>query len=232
MREVKFFIVAVMFVFLGGTYQAYGVYDDFDDGVLDSAWQISYTNATGWTYQESGTNLTVSGVTGTATGWNSVFLRQNLVTAGDFKISCAMSWNSVHWEEDYQSFAVQVYSGGQLKIYNGYHDAWVLHRGQKAAKIEGSMYTSGWDTLPYTGSALVEIERKDGLVTASWDGNVLLSSASNVAVDQVGIEFASCQYDSYPFSSFSVDYFSAVPEPGTILLLGLGAAVLVSRRRR
>jgi hypothetical protein len=229
MREIRFIVMMAVFVFFGGAYQAEGVYDHFNDGVLDSAWQVSYENATGWTYQESGTNIKVTNVAGSGSDWHHAYIKQNFAAAGDFSLNCAISWDSIHGYSDIQTLGIHLYSSGRSAINAGYHDAWVGEGGEKGTTIEGSVYGTGMNTLPFAGNALIEIERENGFVTVSWDGGVLLTGTSSSIIDQVGIEFCRNGYD---FSSLSVDYVSAVPEPGTILLLGLGSMILAGRRRK
>jgi hypothetical protein len=58
------------------------VYDDFDDGILDSAWSITFQDSTGWVYTETGTKLNVTDIfptvinSGGGGTWAKVMLSQ------------------------------------------------------------------------------------------------------------------------------------------------------------
>lgn len=206
------------------------VFDHFNDGVLDPAWQISFDKATGWTYAESGTNLTVSDITAGGSGWNYVMTSQGFSAASDFDVKCAFSWDSKSQSSAMQTLSIRVFSNTSEVAHCGYHDAWVTHRGEKAAMIEGVHYNGGQDTLPYAGDATISIKRVSGLITINWNDAQLMSGLSSSVISKVDMAFVKDPQGT--FGSLSTDYISAVPEPVTILLFGLGALSVLAKRRR
>ena len=76
------------------------VYDHFDNGVLDPAWSVSYQLSTGWSYTESGTNLTAADITPTVVFSSTygpagtVTLSRTFAPLADFAVDFDFSWMS------------------------------------------------------------------------------------------------------------------------------------------
>lgn len=85
------------------------------------------------------------------------------------------------------------------------------------------LYTIHWDTS--LGSYSLTVSNTDVGTTATLNG--ALASGSSVAMLGMGI-FGVDTDERLTFDSFGV----AIPEPGTLVAVGLGALLLFSRRRR
>lgn len=212
------------------------VFDDFNDGLLDPAWNVVFDNATGWTYQESGTKLNVTAIGGTHPGvdeWNTIRLQQNFIATGDFESKCAFSWDSEGSIQTMQNFFVTLYSEDESVASGcGYFDAWLARSGEKVARIGDDSYHSGWDTLPLAGDVEIIIKRTSNQMSVLWNNDVLLTGFSDVVIDKVELQFGGTTYPGANFGVLSVDYVNAVPEPATMLLFGIGSCCALSRRRR
>lgn len=211
------------------------IFDHFDDGLLDPAWEIVFDNATGWSYTESGTLLTVNDI-GTLSSETSskVLLRQDFLAPGDFEIKSGLSWDSESTSFTMQTLGVRAYSGDTIVTQGGYADGWESHNGEKYARIEEPLYTydSGAGTLPYSGSVEITLKRTSGFVSVLWNDEVMLTGYSDLVVDKLVLAFDKDNYPSANFGVLSVDYVNATPEPATILLFGIGSCYALSRRKR
>ncbi|MBN2455050.1 MAG: hypothetical protein JXB29_00710 [Sedimentisphaerales bacterium] len=79
MAEKKIIIFKCLAVLLLSFSCSYGntVYDHFDNNYLDDAWQVMFKKADGWTYSESGTLLTATGIeVGEPDTWSGVHVWQ------------------------------------------------------------------------------------------------------------------------------------------------------------
>lgn len=210
------------------------VYDHFNNGQLDPAWEVVFQNANGWSYMESGTTLSVYDIAplNSSENYSDVFLRQDFSAPGDFEIKSGLLWDSESTYTTLQNLSVRAYSGDKIVAEGGYTDGWIAWNGGKFAKIEDPLYTydSPEDTLPFSGSAEITLERTNGFVSVLWNDQVMLTGYSDSVVDKLEIQFEKDNYPGGNFGVLSVDYVTAVPEPATLLLLGLGAVLL--RRKR
>jgi hypothetical protein len=209
--------------------------DHFNDGVLDSAWNVSLVNATSWNYTESSSTLTVSGVPRTNDSLDSeVVLTQKFSAPGDFEVKSRILWDNKGLDSARNWVDVKLFSGSTKVAWGGYCDYWIADSGQKVARFNYSdffNYDSGIGTLPYAGSAEFSIIRTNGNIDILWNNQVMLSGYSNLAIDKIGLCFHNLPY--YPggtFGTLSIDYITAVPEPATMILLAIGS--LVSLRKR
>ena len=211
------------------------VYDHFDDGLLDPAWEVTFDNATGWIYTESGTNLDVAAIGETHPGvdeWNSVFLKQDFFAPDNFEVKCALSWDSDEAYSAIQMLRVEVHSGGAVVARGNYHDGWITKNGEKEAWIGSDHYASGEDTLPFAGSAEITVKREQDLISIMWGNDVLITGLDDSVIDEVAIKFMGSSLTGASFGLLSVDYISAVPEPATIVFLFMGSNYLLLRRKR
>jgi len=174
--------------------------DDFDDGVLDEAWAVTYDrNAVGWDYTESDSLLDVSniltGSVGTAkadSSWAIVALTQSFDPITDFDLIWTFGWNCEGSIEAMQKVRLRLYSGDDLVTNCSYNDPWIAHTGQQDVRIgatEDVFYQSGPDSGPDSGMSTLAIVRSDDVMTISWDGVDLLTGASTAPVDRVEISF-------------------------------------------
>ncbi len=204
--------VVILIVACANNTLADSVFDHFDDGVLDPAWNITFENVSGWTYSESGTQLNVTDMTLIDPGYSSatrVNISQPFTATGDFSIECAFSWDSDGLDSAMQVLGIELYNGDEKVIRCEYYDPWVRHTGAKLAIIGTDIYNSGENTLPLAGNGIMEVNRVGNTVTAIWDGGVLLSANYTGPIDKVSIDFRMSTYAGGTFGSFSVDYISA-----------------------
>ena len=222
------------------------VYDHFDDGVLDPAWSISFQDSTGWTYIESGTGLDVTDINPTVINpdssgtWARVVLSQDFTLLTDFRVGCDFSWDSENSNRAMQSIYMELYDiyGNPLSQF-GSVDAWVADRGGSYASAGENNYWSG-NTLPYNGSASVDISRVGSNITVLWDEVELVSGEADNPLSRVDVRFSYYAYDGPGgpslFGTESIDLVkiegTPVPLPCTLLLFGSGLAGIIGLGRK
>jgi len=223
-------------VVLCGSVQAQ-VNDDFGDGTLDPGWGISFENANGWTFNESGGNLNVSDISEVAqNSWAAVRLRQDFSPVNDFTLDFDISWDSESVVQAMQSLYVQLFDASDNLIMTaGYGDAWIGETGREVANITGTSYTATQNSLPLSGSVNVDIVRDNGEMEIFWNSISLLSKAESTPVERLDVYIAYFPGSAVPwgnsiYGNEQVDrvQLQAVPEPGSLslLLLGLGSLFL------
>lgn len=236
MRAMILVMVSCLF-FPAFTVAGVVVFDDFDNGELDSAWQIGYREyANGWSYAEAGTNLTVTEVAVTTDRqWGDVSLSRTLASMGDFEASLAFSWDSENNARAMQRFGIYLKDAeGNNVIYASYNDAWQLESGGKIASGGGKYYSSGYDSLPLAGNTVIGIVRIGSDISVSWGGQEYFTTQSSTAVTQVEIRFGHYKYSTSGsfFGTIAVDYISVIPEPATLSLFLVGLAGIARRKRK
>ncbi len=223
-----------------------GFVDHFDDGLLDPAWNVSFQDAYGWTYGESGTELTVTNLVpavvnpGGGGTWSHIFLTRGFDGPGDIDLAFDFSWDSEGDDAAMQVVYVQLLDAeGNRVVTCGYHDPWGRERGEMSVWVQDDdpwSYGSGYGTLPYAGDAFVEIQRLDGLVTISWDNAPLLTAPLQSTIHSVRLDFGFYAKDNEHgpsfFGSESINLISVVPEPATMSLLALGGLAILRRQKK
>jgi len=189
-------------------------------------------NATGWIYSESGTNLTVTDIDTLdpdASTSARIYLSQDFYATGDFAMEGSIAWDSLGNNSAMQDIDIRVYNGSELVASCGYTDPRYNDQGAKKAWIGEENYVSS-HTLLLSGGANVKIIREAGIISCMWNDDIILSRANTSPIDSVSITFRENTYSLATFGTLSIDQVSAIPEPTTILLLGLGGLILKSRK--
>jgi hypothetical protein len=231
-RHIQYFIiVAVIFFMSIGALPACAdlIYDDFDDGILDPAWEVSFDNVSSWTSAETGSELVVTDIIPEAYNqWATVTLTQGCDPLSDFWVDFNFSWDSEGSNRAMQKIILSLFdSNGEKFASVGYIDAWVGSRGEQYASIGSSPFVSGYNTLPFAGSVTADIAQQDGNINILWDDISLLSGTSSASLSSVSLAFSYYPYSGGSiFGTESVDLIAdpppVVPEPETMLLIGLG----------
>jgi hypothetical protein len=186
------------------------VYDHFNDSVLDPAWSVGFHNATGWSYIESGTTLSVTDIAPTGLGWSDVNLTQYVTPIGDFSLEFDFSWDSSNSARAMQDVLVQMYDDlGNKLVEAGYSDGWTESSGAQYAMIGGSVFNSGAGSMPLAGSAHVLVVRSGSAINVLWNGSQLLSGTGSTPVNRIDLVFGYCNFSDSEgpslFGSESVD---------------------------
>jgi hypothetical protein len=142
--------------------------DDFDDGVLDSAWAVSFENSSGWNHTESGTNLTATDIASTIDNpggggtWSNVTLSRSFIPLSDFHVKLDFSWDEMGSMSAIQQLRLILYDcNNNSMVWTGFYDAWISYAGKQHAYIgdinlddyTGPNLTSNlFGSLPLTGS--------------------------------------------------------------------------------
>jgi hypothetical protein len=187
------------------------VYDHFDDGVLDPAWSVTFDNATGWSYIESGSILSVTEIAPVGLGWSSVSPTMYITPIGDFSLNFDFSWDSSNSVRAMQNILVQLYDDlGNKLVAVGYSDGWIQASGAQYAMVGGSVFDSGPGSMPLAGSAHVQITRSGSAITVLWNGAQLFSGTGNTPVNRIELVFSYCNFSDSEgpslFGSESVDW--------------------------
>lgn len=228
--------------------------DGFDDGALNPSWSVMLgAYASAWSYNESGGKLTVTDITPTPitdSKWSQVYMYRSFAPLTDFHVDFDFSWDSENSPAAMQSVFLYLladnFSLASLAspvAWGGYDDAWNRSLGQKvAAAGEGIFYQSNPGSLPYSGTASVDISRSGDNIEFYWDGAQLTSGSDSHYLVGVAVVFKFYDWNgSYPsfFGSESLDLIKVdgtlanpVPEPATLLLVGSGIIGLAGIRKR
>ena len=193
--------------------------DHFDDNMLDPAWSINFHQATGWTYTESGTTLNVTDIAATEPGWASVSLTQDFAPLSDFNIDFWFSWDSEGSTRAMQNVLVQAYGQTGKIIAAGYSDGWVSNYGAKYGEIGGTSIDTGPDSLPDSGSALVNISRTGNVIDIRWNDDLLLSGSSDDFISRIELVFSYRVFDEGITSFFGNEAIDFINVEGTIVHL-------------
>ncbi|HAL45302.1 MAG TPA: hypothetical protein DCP47_05220 [Phycisphaerales bacterium] len=106
--------------------------DHFDDGVLDSAWQVTYENTTSWNYTESGSLLTCSAIPRINNNVDSaVLLTRSFTALGNFEVKSKILWDNKGLDSSRGWVETRLYSGNTLVAWGGYCDWWIFHSGRR-----------------------------------------------------------------------------------------------------
>jgi hypothetical protein len=235
MKRMLMIIVSHLVLLSGTAYSEYiPVFDHFDDGTLDPAWSITLEEATGWSYTEAGTELTVTDID--PFGGGKVILSRAFSSLNDFYVDLDFSWGSEGSNSAYQLIYLTLYDNSHNIIaFGGYQDPWNDSPGQKVLVIgaeshethgpsyqpPSDYYLSGADSLPLAGSASINISRVDDNLQLFWDNTLLVSGVDSTPLGEIEIEFM--RYAINYFGTESVDQIrvadapaTPVPEPSTL----------------
>lgn len=231
------------------------VYDHFDDSILDPAWEISFQEdasaATGWTYSESGTSLTVTDIVDTHTRtleepsqWARVSLSQSFTPLEDFAAHISFGWDSGPQDEirAMQGVALELVDEfGDPLVRVAYEDAWASYTGALIAEITGSgSVSTGHGAAPFDGATWFDVSRTGDEITILEAGQPFYDGVTDVPVAGVRVEFSYWSTSTVaPPSHFGTEWVdlvsvsgTPVPEPAALSLLLGGGAVLLGRRKK
>lgn len=210
------------------------VYDDFDDGVLDSAWVVSYANTTdaGWVYSETGSKLVTTAINPTVAGvkWTDVQLGQVFTPVlNDLHIDFSHEWSQTE-VVDMPYIFLSLKSSGALLATIGYEDKSTTDYGTPHVyTVSGSKLVDGG--VSQSGIADWDINQINGQLIINLNGSNFLTVAESRPVDAIEIHVQGrylgniwTWQDSSP--EFSIDLVRVIPEPATMSLLAIGAILL------
>jgi PKD repeat protein len=167
--------------------------DDFNDDVLHPAWLVSFENATGWDFQEMGTNLEVYDIYTTIDGgWAKTVVERQFAPVTDFHAHFDISWDL----SDTQQFNVRFFDSNMNQVAQaGFHDNWVGLGGGRIHAVIGDdlgPFVKGADPSNGTSdSASFDIVRLGDFIEIFWNGN----------------SFYSANYPSDPISTVQLDFW-------------------------
>jgi hypothetical protein len=217
------------------------LHDDFEGTTLDPAWTFSNANVDSYTYDVSGSEFGLTGMTYAADAeWTNLYVGQSIDSTDDFHLDFIQTWNQDDVDDNPWA-KLWLYSEGALVGYFGIED----YGGGEHGYGTSSIYTSAdgnvivGDSLATSSGTLDwDVDRTGGEMTISLDGNEMTTLTDARPIDEVFMTFqAKYMYlDSVGFDwsngspTMGVDLINVVPEPATIALLACGGILL--RRKR
>jgi len=182
--------------------------EEFDGDTLDPAWEITFEEATGWTYEVANNWLTVTDVGfDTYHGeWSRVCLSREFVWVDDFELGCPIGWDSEETARAMQTFTIILRDKNDVVVASAsYHDAWDQSRGHISARAGDEMYYPPPNMLPHSGEGTFTFRRIDGVVTIDWNDSQILTGVAADPVNRVELWFMSGAWPTAVFGSLSVN---------------------------
>ncbi len=220
MKKLSMFLFMMMMLFiLAGLAEALtALEDDFDDEMLDPNWNITFSDATGWAYSESGTELTVTDISPLHTAhdvanpvpWAGIDLYRTFTPLSDFVANVDISWTAPN-NGAMQWLRIYFYdTEGNIMAKCSYSDRHVGMIGGYYADAGDPIYYlfsyfSGY-IAPYSGSVSFRISRVDDYYEIFQNETLVVSNSASIApLGGVGLYFAYYSYDG----SLGTSYFGS-----------------------
>jgi hypothetical protein len=182
--------------------------DDFGGDTLDPAWEITFVEAMGWTYEVTGGLLTVTDVAITYLhgGWSYVTMGREFEWTEDFEVSCTFGWDSESLNSAMQTFIVALTDTSETEVANAlYHDPWDQSRAHITAIAGDEQYYPEPNMLEHSGQGTFTLRRTDGVVSILWNDQEVVSGAVSTPVYRLELSFLTGAWHTATFGSFTVD---------------------------
>lgn len=233
----KLVLVLVMSLIVSAANAAV-LYDDFDDGVLDSAWVFTNANVADYTYVESGSQFALTGMNDAADGkWTNLYVGQDITPTNDFHLDFVQTWNQDSVADNPWA-KLWLYSGGALVGYFGIEDYNGGTYGNSNVYTGAGGLIVGDELTSSSGTLDWDVDRVGDQMSISLNGNAITTVTEARAIDEVFMVFqakymylGSVGFDwSNGSPTMGVDLINMTPEPATMMLLGIGG--LLIRRKK
>ena len=189
--------------------------DEFNDGILDSSWDVKYERANDWNYHEN-SELNVTNISptilnsGSSDNWSIVTISQGIHNLTNFNMHANLSWNNESSQRDMQFIEIFLLDDDDnYVVKTGYRDAWVGSRGGYSVEIGGTRITTIRNSFNYSGSGIVQVSRSNNNITVYWDDVEIASLTNESLIKKIGIQFGFYNFSNYTtsfFGSNSIDY--------------------------
>ncbi len=174
--------------------------DSFDTAELDPKWNVSFDHVEHCDLRVADSRAVVSSMHPPESfkpedGSMRINLRRDLPAIEDFHLRIELGWDSDGRVEAMQAAGLQGFDASGRKLMTAwYADHWIDWGGARRANIgeqnaDRVEATSGTDSLPLAGEAMIEIERKSGLITIWWDGRPFLKARRQEPLQSVVLFF-------------------------------------------
>lgn len=198
--------------------------DDFSDGILDPAWNLTSQNSSGWSYAETSSQLQIYAVQDNTVNDGNWGYQNLQYTFGDNQSFSSLTDFALSYYFSYDAYAGQPYnvganyamqsiefrlfdSSGNTVVSSQYRDAWNSTSGERVFKIGSSTTATGAGTMPYSQAYNVDITRDaSGFTKISW-ANDTYSTSGYTSAGITGLEIILGHYRSNGSGSFDYSYF-------------------------
>lgn len=174
-------------------------------GSDDAWWDFDYRNAAGWTVENPGGRLVVTGIdpvtVNTKSGgeWSRVEIGRDVDLPADFDVTASIAWDPgpAGLRAMQNVFLVLLDERGNTVALAGPNDSWVAARGCFYSQVAGADHVTPAGTQPLAGRAGVAIERRGDRVSVLRDGREVQAGESREPIRRVVVRF-----EYYAYSSF------------------------------
>lgn len=177
-------------------YAVFDFFDDFNDGVIDSKWDVSglasATEQNGLLYTTANAN--------TWTNNNSAAIAQVNLDAGFY---AKAKFSYTHNTSDMAHIFLRI-DGSPGYVFGGLNDAWAGEQPVYTLNVNGTGTNSG--KMPETGTITVEITRRGTNVTVTVSGDTTITGSGTLSGTLTNLRLINQRYETYAGRTAEWDY--------------------------
>ena len=167
--------------------------EEFEGGALDPAWVPHLFDVADWQGGVGNSRLEVVDIRPSGDGAARVIFDRALEPLGDFRVACEIEWSSESSSEPSEramhSVSIGLRWNDSTSADIGYGDGWIATTGRMTAQLRGRIFATDHGSMPYAGSARLELHRVAERVTVFWDELPFATTVFTTPLEGIYISF-------------------------------------------